>query len=56
MDLLILLRDIYVGLELRYGLKKVLGIQNRPTLKLASYHYVLCLNPIKAPFEYNLFC
>ena len=36
-----------MGSELRYGLKKVLGIQNRPTLRLASPHYVLCLNLIK---------
>ena len=36
-----------VGLELRYGLGKVLGTQNRPSLGLASSHYVLCLNHIK---------
>ena len=33
--------------ELRYGLGKMLGTQNCPTLRLASSHYVLCLNPIK---------
>ena len=36
-----------IGSELRYGLGKVLGTQNRLTLRLASFHYVLCLNPIK---------
>ena len=33
--------------ELRYGLGKVLGTQNRLTLRLASLHCVYCLNPIK---------
>ena len=37
----------YMGLELRYGFRKVLGTQNCPTLRLASSHCVLCLNPIK---------
>ena len=32
-----------MGLELRYCFGKVLGIQNRPTLRLASSHCVLCL-------------
>ena len=36
-----------MGLELRYGLGKVLGTQNYQTLMLASSHYVLCLNSIK---------
>ena len=36
-----------MGLELRYGLAKVLGTQNHPTLRLASHHYVVCLNLIK---------
>ena len=36
-----------MGSELRYGFGKVLGIQNCPTLRLASHHCVLCLNPIK---------
>ena len=36
-----------MGLELRYDFGKVLGIQIRPTLRLASSHCVLRLNPIK---------
>ena len=36
-----------MGSELRYGLRKVLGTQNHPTLRLASLHCVLCFNPIK---------
>ena len=36
-----------MGSELWYGLGKVLGIQNRPMLRLASSHCVLCLNLIK---------
>jgi len=36
-----------MGSKLRYGLGKVLGTQNYPTLRLASHHCVLCLNPIK---------
>ena len=36
-----------MGLKLRYGLGKVLGSQNCLTLRLASFHYVLCLNPSK---------
>ena len=36
-----------MGLEFRYGYRKVLGTQNRPTLGLASSHCILCLNPIK---------
>ena len=36
-----------MGSELWYGLGKVLGIQNRPILRLASSHCVLCLNLIK---------
>ena len=39
------IRDM--SLELRYGLGKVLSTQNRPTLRLAFHHCVLCLNPIK---------
>ena len=37
----------YMSLELRYGFGKVLGTQNRLTLRLTSHHCVLCLNPIK---------
>ena len=40
-----------IGSEIRYGLGKVLGTQNRPTLRLASHHCVLCLNPIKSTFN-----
>ena len=36
-----------MGSELRYHLGKVLGTQNCPTLRLASSHCVLGLNPIK---------
>ena len=36
-----------MGLEFRYGFRKVFGTQNHPTLGLASFHCVLCLNPIK---------
>ena len=36
-----------LGSKFRYALGKVLGTQDRPTLKLASHHCVLCLNPIK---------
>ena len=36
-----------MGLELRYVLRKVLGTQNCPTLRLAFHRCVLCLNPIK---------
>ena len=36
-----------MGSELKYGLGKVLDTQNYPTLRLASLHCVLCLNPIK---------
>ena len=39
------IRDM--SLKLRYGFEKVLGTQNRPTLRLASSYCVLCLNPIK---------
>ena len=42
-------RDI--GSKLSYGLRKVLGTQNRPTLRLAFSHCVLCLNPIKGTFN-----
>ena len=42
-------RDI--GSELRYDLGKALGTQNHPTLRLASSHYVLCLNLIKGIFN-----
>jgi len=37
--------------ELRYGLGKVLGTQNRPILRLAFSHCVLCLNPIEDIFN-----
>ena len=40
-----------MGLEFRYPLGKVLGTQDRPTLRLASHHYVLCLNLIKSIFN-----
>ena len=30
--------------EFRYVLRKLLGTQDRPTLRLASHHYLLCLN------------
>ncbi|KAL4619838.1 hypothetical protein ACB092_06G109700 [Castanea dentata] len=33
-----------MGLEFRYVLGKVLGTQDRPTLRLTSHHCVLCLN------------
>ena len=33
--------------EFRYALGKVLGTQDCLTLRLASHHCVLCLNPIK---------
>ena len=36
-----------MGSELKYGLGKVLSIQNCLTLRLAFSHCVLCLNPIK---------
>ena len=36
-----------LGLEFRYALGKVLGIQDRPTLRLSSHHCVLYLSPIK---------
>ena len=36
-----------LGSELRYGLGKVLGTQNHPTVRLASHHCILCLNHIK---------
>ena len=36
-----------LGLEIRYALGKVWGTQDRPTLRLASHHYVICLNLIK---------
>ena len=36
-----------MGSKLRYGFEKMLGTQNHPTLKLASSHCILCLNPIK---------
>ena len=37
--------------KLRNGLGKVLGTQNRPTLRLAFPYCVLCLNPIKDIFN-----
>ena len=39
--------------KLRYSLGKVLGTQNRPTLRLAFFHCILCLNPIKG--THNVF-
>ena len=30
-----------------YAIGKVLGTQNHPTLRLATHHYVLFLNPVK---------
>ena len=36
-----------MGFGLRYGLGKVLGTQNRPTLRLTFSHCVLCLKSIK---------
>ena len=36
-----------MGSEFKYALGKVLDTQDRPTLRLASHHCVLCLNPIK---------
>ena len=36
-----------MGSKLRYSLGNVLNTQNCPTLRLASSHCVLCLNPIK---------
>ena len=36
-----------MSLELRYSLENVLGTQYCLTLRLASSHCVLCLNPIK---------
>ena len=41
-----------MGLELGYDLRKVLGTQNRPTLRLASSHCILRLNPIKGTFNF----
>ena len=40
-----------MGLEFRFILGKVLGTQNRPTLRLVSHHCVLCLNLIKNMFN-----
>ena len=37
--------------ELRYSLGNVLGTQNHPTLRLASFHCVLHPNPIKGMFN-----
>ena len=37
--------------EFRYALRKVLGTQDRPTLRLASYRCVLRLNLIKNNFN-----
>ena len=36
-----------MGSEFRYAIGKVLGTQDRPTLRLASHHCVLYLNLIK---------
>ena len=40
-----------MGSEFRYALGKVLGTQDRPTLWLASYHCVLCLDLDKIMFN-----
>ena len=40
-----------MGSKFRYVLGKVLGTQDRPTLRLASHHYVLRLNLIKNMFN-----
>ena len=40
-----------LGSNFRYVLGKVLGTQDRPTLRLASYHCVLYLNLIKSTFN-----
>ena len=40
-----------MGSEFKYDFGKVLGTQNRPTLRFASSHCVLCLNPIKGIFN-----
>ena len=39
------------GLKFRYTLRKMLGTQDHPTLRLASHHCVLCLNLIKSIFN-----
>ena len=38
---------ISMGLEFKYALGKVLGTQDRPTLRLASHHCVLILTLLK---------
>ena len=43
------IRDM--GLEFRYVLRKVLGTEDYPTLRLASHHCVFHLNPIKGTFN-----
>ena len=40
-----------MGSEFRYALGKVLRTQDRPTLRLASHHCVLCLNHDKNMFN-----
>ena len=40
-----------MGLELKYSIGKELCTQNRPTLRLASHHCVLCPNLIKNMFN-----
>ena len=40
-----------MGSEFRYALRKVLGTQDRPTLRLATHHCVLCPNLIKNVFN-----
>ena len=43
-----------MGSELMYGLGKVLGTQNRPTLRLISSYCVLCLNTFKGIFNTSI--
>ena len=40
-----------MGLEFSHALGKVLGTQDRPTLKLVSHRCVLCFNLIKSMFN-----
>jgi len=45
-----------MGFEFRYVLEKVLGIQDRQTLRLASHRCVLCLSLIKNMFNTLWWC
>ena len=40
-----------MGSKFRYVLRKMLGTQNHPTLRLVSHHNVLCLNLDKILFN-----